>query len=573
MICISCGKDIGESLVCPYCGKEIEAKEIETKETEAIEVKETEVKETEVKELTDASEELSALDIPEAKELTEVKESIDKFSFGIKAPDKKKRKWPKVLGILFILAVLVGTIIYFTYPLISPLIDPKEYAVSALKKSASDIEAKLISAIENIDVSSVGKPREQTASVQLDTLMLNDKNMLSEFDERNASVKIQSSAQDGVVSGTITIGKSSKDNVEIEFYMDSSIMKFRIPALTSQAFSLSMDDMKYNSAFSYDSIYSIAGSLDSEQLQKLISNNKGLVIAAIRDVFNGIDVLIEESEYERIGTQTYSSENGDKKSTVYEIKVTENALKKCAKAIVTNVFSDSELTQYASILTLATGKTKQNLISSIESANLNINIPVKVYFNKDRKIIKSDYDLTEAGAYFGIARNDFKVSSESIGNDNIEDYMIFNVSLDGATLKSTAKRSDSGKFYYSSEFKTSDLWSKLGDFINFSMEGENEISGSDLKASLDKVNLSGSINGESFDIRFSSEIASTVIPVMTENGSDLTNALDLESMTNAKKKAVLTEVSGNLKNLKGKISNKWIEMIQSYINDQLAAIK
>ena len=588
MFCAKCGKNVGEGMFCPSCGNRIipetsgETAEMPVTPVE-IPVTPAEMPVTPVETpvtpaempVTPAETPVTPAEIPVTPEdipATPVEMPVtpveDAFSFGIEKPKKKNKnkKWLKITGIVAAVLIVLGVAGYLAYPMLLPIISPKAYAVAALKNTTSKLADNVDDAITNIDFSSITTPKEGSMTLQLDKLDIKSGSILSDFSGKTVTMKIQTSPSDGVEVGTITLGTSGATALSIQFYMDESTITFKIPELSSQTFSMSLSSLTDNSNFSYSQVSGIMSSLSGADIQKYVTQYSPLIKAVVQDVIKGLDTVIDNAKYTRTDSKTYESENGNMKVSVYDIVISEEAIKQGVIATINNLFSDKELSSYVSMLTMATGQTKQKLIQAVEIADLGIsNIPLTVYFNSNKEIVKTILDLNK------ITGDDAQFSVEFIGKNNLYDYIIVNGQGDNAIAKMTVKN-EANEFYYAMDIRSGETGNE-DQFINAVFQGKFQNSGSDVNIIIDKLSATGSLDGEVFDIALTGKSSSKTISTGPNKSSSFTNAIDVEYMTTTQKKTILTEVSNNLPKLKGKLPDTLLNEMTTSVKNELATLK
>jgi len=547
MFCTKCGTNVSEGIFCPKCGNRIIP--VVSEETVGMPV------ETQVE---------TPLEAPVGTPVGMPVE--DSTSFGIQKPMKKKKKWPMVAGIVAAVLILLGVAGYLALPLIMPIISPKAYAVSALKNTTSKLAVNADDVITNVDFSAATTPREVSLTLQLDKLDIKSGSVLSDFSGKNITMTIQTSPSDSVEAGTITLGTNGTTALSIQFYVDESDITFKIPELSSQTFSISISSITDSSSYSYSEISSMMSSLSGSDIQKYITQYSPQIKAVVQDTIKGLDTVIDSAEYTRTDSKTYESENGDMKVSVYDIVISEDAIKKGVLAIINNLFNDKELSSYVSLLTMATGQTKEDLISSVVSADLGIDkIPFTVYINNDKEIVKTIFDLNKITGDTGV------FSIEFIGKDSIYDYVVADMVVDTTTAKIIAKNEANG-FYYGVDIRP-DQTTYKDQFVTFGIQGKTQKSGSDISVTIEKLFANGSIEGEDFDVSLSGQTTAKVISSVPSKSSSFSKAIDVEYLTMAQEKTILTEVSTNIPKLKGKLPDSIISNMTTYVNAELSILK
>jgi len=555
MFCTKCGTNVSEGIFCPKCGNRIIPITSESPVT-PVETSETPIQTTE----TPATSEIPVTPV------TPVAPVEDAFSFGIEKPIKKKKKWPMVAGIVAAVLIVLGVAGYFAYPMLLPIVNPKAYAVSAFKNSTAKIADNVDNVIATTDFSAATSPQEVSISLQLDKLDVQSGSVLSDFSGKNVTMTIQASPSDQVESGTITLGTSGAAALSIQFYIDASNITFKIPELSSQTFTISMSSITDNLDYSYSEMSSMMGSLSGSDIQKYMNQYSSQIKAVVQDTIKGLDTVIDNSDYTRTDSKTYESENGDIKVSVYDVVISEEAIKKGVLVAIDSIFNDKELSSYVSLLTMAIGETKQELITEVANADLGIDkIPYTVYINNKKEIVKTIFDFNK------ITGDDATMSLEFIGKDSIYDYVVADVKADTTSVKFIAKNEASG-FYYGADVRP-DQTEYKDQFITFGIQGNTQKSGSDVNITIDKLFATGNIEGEDFDISLSGKTTSKAISSVPAKSASFSKAIDVEYMTTAQEKSILTEMSNNIPKLKGKLSDSLISKMTTYVNSALATLK
>ena len=554
MFCTKCGTNVSEGIFCPKCGNKII--------TAAPEV--TIGTPTEMPATPEAT--VGTPQMPMTQEAPIGTPVENAFSFGIEKPIKKKKKWPKVAGILAAVLIVLGVAGYFIYPMILPIISPKAYAVSALKNTTSKLANNVDTVITNADFSAATTPQEVSMTLQLDKLDIQSGTVLSDFSGKNVTMTIQVSPSDQVETGTITLGTSGVSALSVQFYIDASTITFKIPELSSQTFSMDISSFSDNSDYSYNEISGMLGSLTASDIQEYMDQYSPLIKAVVQDTIKGLDTIIDNADYKRTDSKTYESENGNMKVSVYDIVISEATIKKGVLAIINNIFNDKELSSYVSLLTLGTGQTKQSLITEVANAELGIDkIQFTVYINNKKEIVKTIFDLNK------ITGDDAAFSVEFIGKDSIYDYVVTNMSIEGTTAKLIAKN-EANEFYYGADVRP-DQTTYKDQFLTFGIQGKTQKSGSDVNITIDKMFATGSIEGEDFDIALSGNTSSKAISSVPSKSSSFSKAIDVEYITTTQEKAILTEMATNIPKLKGKLPDSLVSQMTTYVNSELATLK
>jgi len=215
---------------------------------------------------------------------------------------------------------------------------------------------------------------------------------------------------------------------------------------------------------------------------------------------------------------------------------------------------------------MATGQTKEKIIASVQNADLGISeIPLTVYINSDKEIVKTIVDLNK------ITGDDAQVSIEFIGKDNIYDYIVANMTADKTTAKLIAKNEDN-EFYYGADIRPDQTEFK-DQFLTFGIQGKLQKSESNVDITIDKLFATGNIEGEDFDVSLSGKTSAKTISSVPAKSSIFSKAIDVEYMTFAQEKAIITELSINLPKLKGKLPDSLLNDMTTYVNSALAAIE
>lgn len=558
MFCSKCGTDIGNDLFCQKCGEKrviLEEMTDTTADTTTDTTTETQIETPIETQIETPTETLTGT------------ASEENYTFGIEQPKKKPQKWLKIAGVIAAILVVLGTGIYFAYPMIIQIINPKAYAVATLKSTTSKLGDNINNAIANADFTAQTDAQEVSISLQLDKLDLKNNSILSDLSGNNVTMTVQKSSSDNVMAGTILLGKSNSTALSIEYYMENNNLKFKIPQLSSKTFSIDMSTLTNNTGSPFGNVFSIAGGSSNADIEKYLNQYSDVIKAVIQDVIKGLDTVIDNSEYTKTDSKTYESENGKIKVSVFDVVISEDAIKKGVIAIINNIFNDKELSSYVSMITIYTKQTKEDLISDVESANLGIgNIPFTIYINNKKQIIKAIFDFNK------ISGDDAVVSMEFIGDSNIYGYTVFNIASEDSTIKLTSKINTDG-FDLSMDARFPDSTIYKNQTINCGIQGKYQISGRDTTATISKMYASGNYEGETFDIALSGNATSKSISSVTTKSSSFSNAIDIEYMTANEKKLVLTEVSNNIPKLKGKLPDKLIDKMNTYVNSALATLK
>lgn len=556
MICKKCGMETDDGKFCQHCGSIlIQEGELNTENV-------TEEVNTSVPKMSD--EELYSEPYDLTKEMNNTTNE-NTMSFGIQA-SKKKKKWPVITGIVAAALIVLGIGTYFAYPMILQMINPKGYAVTALEKTTATMKSSVNGYFDNVDFTKMAQSADVSMNLHLDNMDIAGESLFSEFNGKDIILKMQSTPADQLVSGSIALANGSSSSISIEFYTDGTTLKFKVPKLSSKTFSIATKSMT-DSAYSYDQVFDLMDTFSNpSQLQTYMETYSQPIKAAIQDIIKGLDTVIENCKYDKVGNQTLQTDNGDISVSVYEAIITEDAIKKGVVAAINNLYSDKELSSYTGLITMAIGKTKQDLISSVESANLDmVDIPITLYINRDQEVVKYLFDLNK------IVNTNGKLSVSFLGKDNIYSYIVSEFDMPGEFIGKIIAKNEDHNFNYSMKFKTVDSYSAVN--FDYGVQGNWKKTGEDYTFNFDKLYINANADGDKIDVSMSGNATSKVIPSMTNNSSSFNNAINIDGMSTEQLKTVLNEVYNNSGNLKGLVPDTLITALKTQIAYLLATLR
>ncbi|MGN0480215.1 MAG: hypothetical protein ACI4EV_01440, partial [Lachnospiraceae bacterium] len=443
---------------------------------------------------------------------------------------KKKKKWPKVLAIVAVIAVVLGAATYFAWPMIEGFISPKSKAVHALKNVSGNAKEAIDDAFTNGIKLEIDNTKT-TSDIKLEKAVFDGVDYTNAIKSKNFFSVNEVSVDDGEMAGTVGIGTSSNPVLSLEYYISGTRAYFKIPQLTSQSFYVNVDS---NMDLSGLSNLGSMGSIDTSAMQAYSK----YVTAASNDIFDALDDFWEDLSYEYVGKDTYNSINGDIKVGVYNVTITEKAIKSFVKNMLNNLFDDKELSSLTSLISL-TGYTKDSIISMIDQQAVFPSdfdgIKFQMYVSDKGDITKLILDSADYGS-----DQQAKIGIAFVGKDNPTDMIEFEVISDVATCKA----------YFGIE--NGNLTAKMDmvpdqsknpdEFLSFEINGKANGNSFDLT----KLSIKGRFNDQEMDVEASASVSTSSFVYLSHDASDFRNATNVENMSLAKQESLKEEILENL---------------------------
>ncbi len=430
---------------------------------------------------------------------------------------KKKKKWPIVLVCVLAGIILLGVAGYFAYPYIDEMLHPKKQAITALKNAGADFESCINDSIDKFTTTGISDKQEMKGSFKIGSANIDGSNYLSYLKVDTVNYDIQTSLSSNEISGTVSLASgSSKPVVQASFYTDNSYLYFNIPEISSDSFRVSLSYLgisTYSSSiYRTGSTVSGLGSLDSST----VSLYADVFKAAVSDIIRAFDSIIDSCEYTKIESTTYQSDNGDIKANVFEVTVNQKALEAGIDATVDNLYQDSKLTSYISLLSIY-GLNKETIKTEAKNAISGMQ-PVKfrIYVNKDSKIVKATIDAKEFGASEG------EISVAFIGKDKPYDYTVFEMNNVEKTTAKMVMKKDGNDVAFSIDI-TPDQTQYKGEYLSAGID----MSVSGTNVTIKNVYAKGKIDSDTMDVSGSGQYALSNFSSMTYSKSSFKNPLEI----------------------------------------------
>ena len=466
---------------------------------------------------------------------------------------KKKKKWPKVVGIVAAIVIVLCAAGYFAYPYISEMISPKKQAVTALKNAGDNFETLVSDSMDSLSTTSVSTKEQVKGSFKLGSATVDGMNYMSylKADTINYDLQVDTSTQ--TVSGTLGLSSGSAANIiNLQFYTDTNYVYFKIPELFSESFRVSASDLglsTYGSASISSSlgdlsdVSSMLGSMGSMDLSSL-SQYSDVIDAVMKDVMTGFDKMVDQCGYKKTGSSTYQSENGDIKVTTFDVTLTKDALIQGINTAIDALYADSTVSPYLSFLSLA-GGSKETIKSSVQAGLSTMkDVPFTIYVNKDDQIVKailnvSTFSATETG----------DISFEFIGKDKPTDYVIVQANIDDVSIKYALKTENDSVSVACDIIP--DQKENSGEFISIAYE----MAASGTTVSLKNMSVKGKVEDNTFDVSLSGDIATSSFGVMSLSSSSFKGYINPSSMSTTQQTKLSEELLKNLPVIKKVISD------------------
>ena len=430
---------------------------------------------------------------------------------------KKKKKWPIVLVCVLAGIILLGVAGYFAYPYIDEMLHPKKQAITALKNAGADFESCINDSIDKFTTTGISDKQEMKGSFKIGSANIDGSNYLSYLKVDTVNYDIQTSLSSNEISGTVSLASgSSKPVVQATFYTDNSYLYFNIPEISSTSFRVSLSYLGVStygsSVYRAGSSVSGLGSLNSST----VSLYADVFKAVVSDIMGAFDNIVDSCEYNKVESTTYKSDNGDIKVNVFEVTVNQKALEAGIDSAIDNIYGDSKLTSYLSLLSIY-GMNKDTLKSEAKKEISGMQpVKFKIYVNKDNKIVKATVDASEFGEDSG------EVSASFIGKDNLYDYVVFEIKdVENASAKFVVKK-DSDDVSFSMDI-TPDQTQYKGEYISAGID----MSVSGTNVTIKNVYVKGKADKDTIDVSGSGQYALSNFSSMTYGKTYFGNTIEI----------------------------------------------
>ena len=547
MFCTKCGFNAGNAKFCPKCGNAL-VKPVSEQPTSAVKnpestqsVNNTASVTQSVNDSSNSNNSQPSFNQPQAFGQTG-NSTFDQAQYGtINQGPKPKKKWPKIVGIVALIVVILGAAGYFAYPYLYSIFSPKAKAVTALKNLGKNADSYVENVLESDALTSADTSVEAVASLQANKITIGDEDYLSYLNVDTLNYTIQSDIEDGEYAGTISLSDGNGDSViTLNFYTDMSYIYFNIPELFTESFKVDYDDViSSNSEYSY--IFGALSSTGSIDLSSL-STYSDEIKAVVSDLLTGYNTFVENLKYEKNGNKTFKSENGDIKVTSYEVTITKDALVKGFNAAVDALFNDKEISSYISLLTTFSGTTKADIKSSFEEEVQDFSdATFEMYVNSKKQVVRLSY--TEDGTEGYV---------EFLGKDSLLDYVHAGITDDDGVIDIVYKKNDDTvAFNFTIEVEDSNI-----DTLSVDIEATKK---SDTEVLLDKFNIIGTISDTDIDIELDGNMTTSTFSSLSYTKSSFKSPINVSNITNSQITNLYTELITNANVIEDLFSDELIE--------------
>ncbi len=478
--------------------------------------------------------------------------------YGMDQPvPKKKKKWPKIAAIVAAICILLGVGAYFAYPYVIGFINPKSYAVASLKKTTSNLESTVNGLLTNNTLSNVSTSQDLSFSLKLDQAVVGTTNYLSDIKATTLNFDLQIDSKNTQMSGTIGLGSSAGSNIiEVQFYADSNNIKFKIPKLFSESITITTAQLEKETGMDFDTVLGMMGSVDASQVQAMVNTYSSAITAGVKVVVKGIDSFIENCEYEKIGSDTYKASNRDIDVQVYDMTITEAAVKTAAKKIVEEAFADSTLSQYLTFVTMY-GYSKDKMLAEIDSASLGIpSIKFNIYFSKNQELVKLELDLAQLSSTLK-----GKASIEFTGEKKLTDYIAIYATIDDANIRAYINNETEGKNKFEITVAEINDGKETGQYLAFKTDMTTSSDGK--KLSIDNMEIISTAKNAPLNIKASGSMEVRDFTSLKNSSASFSNAVSLYNMTTKQETTIQAEIIKNITVLKDIVSDNLYKQITS----------
>ena len=302
---------------------------------------------------------------------------------------KKKKKWPIVVAIVAVICLVLGAGTYFAFPYIQDATSPKKQAVTALKNSCSEFQSKISTSLDKSTNNATDTKKKLSGEFTLDKTTVEGSDYLTYLKVDTIAYEIDVDTLTQEMSGTMNLKHGSKgtSQLEISFYSDGNTLYVRIPQLFNESLEVSMSDLFSGTDYqsSYSGLAKMLGGMDNLTITKY----SGAINAAVKDAVEGLNVMIDNCEYEKTDSINMDSDQGSQKVSVFNVTVTPNAVCKGLETMIDKMYDDSELSAYMTLLSTYTGTSKEEMKDSIWEGYPDMNsVQLTLYVTKDNKIVR-----------------------------------------------------------------------------------------------------------------------------------------------------------------------------------------
>ena len=556
MFCSKCGKDIGAGRFCPYCGAPAES-------VQPVEAAPTVEQPAAAQETPVAASTAEEMPVAPAQE-TPV-EQAPAANFGVQPP--KKKKWPMVAGIVAAVVIVLGAVGFFAAPAIMNLLDPKAQAVTAMKNMSLSMETGLLTAFSEDNLSRqnslmAGK-YEIAYSYQLDSMQLDNVDYMSYLKANTINMNIQVAPDTQTIAGSFGLAAngSKSSALELVFFMDKNNVKFKVPQLFTESFTIPTNSVFYDMGISYTELFSLmsqsasGGALD-------LSMYSGTINAAIKDVFAGMNTLIDEAAYEKLGKITLYGKNGDVSATEFEVKVRAQQLNDCANTIVENLYNDNQVKTILGLLQ-AGGVTKDSIKQEISRAltgigDVSFHIAVsdgeivQINLTQDTFAAFTPNTSSKSSAY-GMDSSELlsQVEITFLGKDSIYEDVNVHIALsDGSAVTVGCSGKDD---VYAMNMKID--FADSEDSMQMDMDFTVTESDTSSNVKIDRLSMNMNVDSTSMSYSASGNVSVKPLADLTVKSSAFTNPINMDRMTSEQSQALGMELIQNMSVFKNVISD------------------
>ncbi len=548
MICNQCGYEAGDAKFCPRCGCNLMENRTseQTQQAQSTQFAQS----AQFGQFGQPTESTQFAQFGQPTEYAQYGQPTEQAQFGQPAQFaqfgqpgmKKKKKWPKVLGIIAALAVVLGVGIFFAYPYLSNIFSPKKQAVTALKNAGNDFEQAVAGAFDRAsNTASLPNKQEWKGSVRLDHVMYDQENLMDMLNVDTLQYDCQFDVGENKLSGVLGLAaKEASPVLTIQFYMDDSALYFKVPELLEESFKVPLNTLDI-------------GGLDAGSISDMMSGGSTQILsqysealeALVEDLMQGFDVLIEKCTYNKLSNKELQS--GDKRinASAYRVMITRDAVAGGIGEAIDAVFSDSRLSLYVGMLSSAVNVSKETIKKDIEDSLKNMrDIPFMLYVKNSRivgiEIEFSDIDPDMSGSL--TAKFLGKTASEFVELEIYSDEMKAVFTYDAT----------SGSQVFDVSLEPVGTGSS-GQFIKMHSSMREEGSG----IVIDEFSLTASVDDVYVDAGCSASASVSEFSTQSLAASDFKNAIDItRNMTQRQQQSLYLELADNISVLKKIFSDK-----------------
>ncbi|GEM_PF-2709738 len=305
-----------------------------------------------------------------------LKEQDAKHQAGTIQPPKKSKK-PWILAAVFVIAC-AALALYLAYPYLKRTVMPDNHAATVLKAETNRLQDKYHNQLTDY-INGKAQSHDQTGVVRMNEMTEDSTHYMDYLNVNTLQYDIHQDGVNGSVRGIFGLAKNDENPVvQVYFYENGNDVYFKIPQLFTGSYKMTMQQLENRLEQSADevdidrtyiedagTVWNLFANYTNEDDRKEYATVITKVLPVITENLNK---MWDKAAYEKREVVSVETEKGVLDAQQYQVTVSKEQFMEMAEQSIYQIYADTSLTAYTSLLASVKNITKESLLQTIREA-------------------------------------------------------------------------------------------------------------------------------------------------------------------------------------------------------------